>query len=80
MNKIIQGLWIGPELSVMEQLSVVSFLQNGHEYQLYVYEEPKNIPAGTVIKDANEILPSSSIFQYQHSPSYAGLPISFVIN
>ncbi len=72
MNKIIQGLWIGPELSVMEQLSVVSFLQNGHEYQLYVYEEPKNIPAGTVIKDANEILPSSSIFQYQHSPSYAG--------
>lgn len=72
MNKIIQGLWIGPELSVMEQLSVASFLQNGHEYQLYVYEEPKNVPAGTVIKDANEILPSSSIFQYQHSPSYAG--------
>jgi mannosyltransferase OCH1-like enzyme len=72
MNKIIQGLWIGPELSVMEQLSVSSFLRNGHEYQLYVYDEPKNIPAGTVIKDANEILPSSSIFQYQHSPSYAG--------
>ena len=72
MNKIIQGLWIGPELSVMEQLSLVSFLQNGHEYHLYVYDEPKNIPAGTVIKDANEILPAASIFQYQHSPSYAG--------
>jgi mannosyltransferase OCH1-like enzyme len=72
MNKIIQGLWIGPELSVMEQLSVSSFLQNGHEYHLYVYDEPKNVPKGTVIKDANEILPSSSVFQYQHSPSYAG--------
>jgi mannosyltransferase OCH1-like enzyme len=33
---------------------------------------PKNIPGGTVIKDANEILPAASIFQYQSSPSYAG--------
>lgn len=72
MNKIIQGLWIGPELSVMEQLSISSFLQNGHEYHLYVYDELKNIPAGTTVKDANEILPSQSIFQYQQHPSYAG--------
>ncbi|MGH8468828.1 MAG: glycosyltransferase [Gammaproteobacteria bacterium] len=72
MNKIIQGLWIGPELSVMEQLSVSSFLLNGHEYHLYVYDKPKNIPVGTVVKDANEILPCSHIFQYKHYPSYAG--------
>lgn len=72
MNKIIQGLWIGPELSVMEQLSITSFLRNGHEYHLYVYDEPRNIPTGTVIKDGNEILPSSSIFQYRDSLSYAG--------
>jgi len=72
MNKIIQGLWVGPELSVMEQLSIASFLQHGHDYHLYVYDEPKNVPQGTVIRDANEILPSSSVFQYQHSPSYAG--------
>ena len=72
MNKIIQGLWIGSELSVMEQLSLASFIQNGHQYHLYVYDLPKNVPAGTVIKDANEILPASSIFQYKDSPSYAG--------
>jgi hypothetical protein len=72
MNKIIQGLWIGPELSVMEQLSIASFLQNDHEYHLYVYDRPLNIPTGTIIKDANEILPSASIFQYRDSPSYAG--------
>lgn len=72
MNKIIQGLWIGPELSVMEQLSVASFLQNGHEYHLYIYDELKNVPDGTVTMDANEILPSASIFQYRDSPSYAG--------
>lgn len=71
-NKAIQGLWIGPELSVMEQLSISSFLRNGHEYDLYVYEDVKNIPAGTTVKDANAILPASRIFQYKRSPSYAG--------
>ena len=71
-NRIVQGLWIGPELSVMEQLSLASFLQNGHQYHLYVYDEIKNIPGGTIIKDANEILPASRIFQYKHYPTYAG--------
>src|SRR6185369_8610758 len=72
MSEVIQGLWIGAELSVMEQLSVASFLQNGHEYQLYVYDEVQNVPAGAVIKNANEILPASRIFQYKHQASYAG--------
>ncbi|HXM36053.1 MAG TPA: glycosyltransferase [Pyrinomonadaceae bacterium] len=72
MNDIIQGLWIGPELSVMEELSIASFLENGHEYHLYAYGAVKNLPAGTVIKDANEILPSSRIFKYKQKPSYAG--------
>jgi mannosyltransferase OCH1-like enzyme len=72
MNKIIQGLWIGPELSVMERLSVASFLENGHEYRLYVYDAVKNVPTGAVIKNANEILPASRIFQYKHQASYAG--------
>lgn len=72
MNQIIQGLWVGPELSVMERLSVSSFLLNGHQYHLYLYDDVKNIPVGTVIKDGNEILPSASIFQYKQYPTYAG--------
>src|SRR5689334_19470226 len=72
MSEVIQGLWIGAELSVMEQLSIASFLENGHEYHLYVYDAVKNVPAGAVIKDANEILPASRIFQYKHQASYAG--------
>jgi len=59
-------------LSVLEQLSIASFLRNGHEYHLYVYDEPRHVPAGTIIKNANEILPSASIFQYQEYASYAG--------
>ena len=76
-NKTIQGLWIGPELSLLEQLSISSFLQNGHDYHLYVYDEVKNIPAGTVIRNANEILPAARIFQYKHRPSYAGFANHF---
>ena len=71
-NKIIQGLWIGSELSEMEQLSISSFLLNAHDYHLYVYDDLKYIPVGTVVMDASEILPSSRIFQYKHRPSYAG--------
>lgn len=71
-NRIVQGLWIGAELSLMERMAIASFMMNGHEYHLYVYEDVKNIPAGTIIKDANEILPSSMIFQYRDFKSYSG--------
>jgi mannosyltransferase OCH1-like enzyme len=71
-NKIIQGLWIGSELSVMERLSITSFLAQGHEYHLYVYEDVKHLPEGTLVRDGNEILPASMIFQYRDFKSYAG--------
>lgn len=72
MTLPIQGLWIGRELSTMEQLSISSFLQNGHVYHLYTYVPVANVPTGTLMKDANEILPSSMIFQYKDHPSVAG--------
>jgi Alpha 1,4-glycosyltransferase conserved region/Glycosyltransferase sugar-binding region containing DXD motif len=68
MNKIIQTLWIGRPLSLIEQLSITSFLQNGHEYHLYCYDKIKNIPEGTTLRDASEILPASEIFCYQQGP------------
>jgi len=71
-NQIIQGLWIGAELSVMERLSIISFLKNGHDYHLYTYDDLPNVPDGVVIKDANGVLPASAIFLYKDRPSYAG--------
>jgi mannosyltransferase OCH1-like enzyme len=62
-NKVVQGLWIGDELSLLEQLSIKSFLANGHEYHLYVYDDIKNIPEGTIVKEANEIIDSSEIYK-----------------
>jgi len=61
----------------MEKLSIKSFLQNGHEYHLYTYEELSDIPAGTIVKDGNEILPASLIFQYRDRPSYSAFSNCF---
>ena len=63
---IVQGLWIGGSLSILERLSISSFLKNGYEYHLYTYEEVKNSPDGAIIKDGNEILPQSEIFTYKN--------------
>ncbi|UYM17981.1 glycosyltransferase [Endozoicomonas euniceicola] len=68
---IIQSLWIGDKLSINEQLCINSFLKNGHQFNLYVYSDVKNIPAGTNICDARDILKEKYIFTY-HNGSYAG--------
>jgi mannosyltransferase OCH1-like enzyme len=71
-NRIVQALWIGPELSALEQLSIRSFLQHGHDYHLYVYDEPRALPRGTVVRDAGEILPAARVFRYRDHDSPAG--------
>jgi hypothetical protein len=68
---MIQSLWIGEKLSIMEQLCISSFLQNGHTFHLYVYNDVAYVPEGTVLKDANELISSKRIFKYKNFNSYA---------
>lgn len=63
-NNIIQSLWIGNELSTVEQLCINSYLKNDHEFHLYTYGGIANVPKGTTVKDAGEIIPSKDIFLY----------------
>ena len=63
--EVLQSLWIGSRLSVMEQLSIRSFLQNGYRFHLFTYQEVENIPEGTVVLHGEEILPPEEIFCYQ---------------
>lgn len=69
-NQAIQGLWISGSLSIMERLSITSFLAQGHEYHLYIYDDVQGIPAGATVKDASEILPRSAIFRHVATGSY----------
>lgn len=58
----IQSLWIGPSLGNMEIICIRSYLQQGHTFHLYIYDEVKNIPEGTIVMDANTIIPQSEIY------------------
>lgn len=59
---IVQSLWIGPRLSAMERLCINSFLKAGHEFHLYAYGWVEDVPVGTIVKDANDIIPANEIF------------------
>jgi len=64
---IIHSLWIGNSLSNLEKLCVQSFLDHGHEFHLYVYDEIDGIPSGATVKNANEIISSIEVFQFNNS-------------
>jgi 4-hydroxybenzoate polyprenyltransferase len=70
-NQIINGLWIGEELSRLELLSIQSFLDAGHRFRLWTYGPLRNkLPHGIEICDAGEIIPASKIFRYKYANSF----------
>ena len=69
----IQSLWIGDQLSAMEQMCIQSFLDHGHEFHLFAYDDIRNVPRGTVVRDARTIMPlaDSKDFRYTEGSSVA---------
>jgi hypothetical protein len=61
----VNSFWHGAELSDIERLCISSFLKNGVQYCLYLYERPANLPPGITVKNANEIIDRSRIFTYR---------------
>jgi len=67
-NHIVHGLWIGKELSALQLLTLKSFLQNGHEFHLWLYEPVLTpLPKGTVVRDATQVLARDSVFCYEEA-------------
>ncbi|HEV3418321.1 MAG TPA: hypothetical protein VG056_15965 [Pirellulales bacterium] len=64
-QSIVQSLWIGPRLSVMEQLSIRSFLDHGHPFHLYTYGPVRDLPEGAVVRSGDEILPERENFRHE---------------
>lgn len=71
MEIIVNGLWIGDQLSPLELLCIKSFLDHGHSFHLWAYH-PLDLPAwtGLEMKDANKILPEKSIFRYRRGNEF----------
>jgi len=67
----VASLWIGPELSWMEQICLMSFLEKGHRTILYTYDDVKSVPEGVELRDAREIMPSDQIIYHVNTGSPA---------
>ena len=80
MKTVVNGLWIQGKLSSLELLTIQSFLDNNFSFQLWTYApETINVPNGTVVRNANEIIAFSKVFTYNNinihghgKGSYAG--------
>jgi hypothetical protein len=63
----VNSLWIGKNISLLEKLTIKSFIDNGYTFCLWVYDKELKYqcPDNTVICDAREILNESRIFKYK---------------
>ncbi|MEN8716905.1 MAG: glycosyltransferase [Verrucomicrobiales bacterium] len=69
---VIQTLWIGGPLRVVEQLCLNSFLFHGHQVHLYTYEPVGKVPEGVKVMDASEVMDPKWIFRYHRGGSVSG--------
>lgn len=70
-NSIINGLWIGKNLSAIELLCINSFLANGHEFHLWVYDAIETpLPEKVILEDATKIIPREKVFCYKYSDQF----------
>jgi len=67
----IGALWIGGNLSYLEQLCLKSFIDVGQHVVLYTYEGITNAPDGVEIRDAGEILPLNGFLRHGRTGSPA---------
>ncbi|MCB1400852.1 MAG: hypothetical protein KDJ82_13910, partial [Rhodobacteraceae bacterium] len=65
----IAMLWIGGSLSFLERLCVQSFLDAGHEVRLYSYDPVGNVPEGTVLADARDVLAGPPFLRHARTNS-----------
>ena len=52
---VIAGLWVGSDLSWVEQVCIKSYLDNGHTFVLYLVDDILGIPNGVDVRRADEI-------------------------
>jgi mannosyltransferase OCH1-like enzyme len=70
-NLVINGLWIGTELSYLEQLTLHSFTHHGHHFRLWSYGGlVAEIPENVSIMDANEIILEKDVFRYNNTNQF----------
>jgi hypothetical protein len=65
------ALWVGDNLSYIENLSLTSCLDVGHEVDLYVYNHVDNVPKHVNVRDAREVMPIDLMIKDRRTKSPA---------
>lgn len=65
VSKVFQSFWVGSSISPYEKLCLRSFIDHGHSFHLYCYDDSLKVPNGVVLKDASEILAREKCFAYK---------------
>jgi len=65
MSKIVNSVWVGNDLTLLEQLSIKLLQRQGAECHLWSYNKIKGVPEGVVLRDAAEIMPADSVFTFK---------------
>jgi len=53
MEKIVNGFWYGSELGKLEKLCINSWIKNGYEFNLWVYDLDIEVPEPVIVRNAN---------------------------
>lgn len=74
MAHIVNSLWIGDKLTLLEKLTLKSFVDHGYRFKLWVYTDQleKELPCDVELCDAREILPEERIFVYKNKGDCRG--------
>ena len=66
----VASLWIGEKLHYLNQLCLLSHVQQGHPTTLYCTDKVSNVPEGVIVKPASEIMEIDRAIVAQTSESF----------
>lgn len=64
----VAGLWIGETLPPLAELCIRSYLSHGIPFRLFTYRNYENIPEGTMVQNASEVIPRTGFPARQRQP------------
>lgn len=67
----LASFWVGSDLGAIELASIRSFLRHGDSFTVYAPHPISNLPDGAIWRDANEIMPSTTILRHRKTQSAA---------
>ena len=72
---IVNGFLYGSELGELEKLCIDSWIENGYEFHLWIYDDIE-VPNDVVVENANHIVSFNQYFTYNEGHS-KGTPVAF---